>query len=299
MPRPVWRGHISFGLVHIPVNLYNAERRADLELHMIDSRDKARVRYERVNADTGVEVPWDSIVKGYEYSDGQYVILNDEELKRAAPEATRSIDIESFVKLEEIDPIYFDKPYYLEPGKGADKGYVLLRNSMREAGRVGIAKVVIRTRQYMAALSPRDNLLVLDLLRYKQEIHIPANLTKGHGVTPQELKIAGTLIESMADHWRPERYHDEYRESLMKWIEHKVKSGEMHHPAEPTKDEPEAPAPINFMEALKKSLGERGSRSAPSAAASRSKKPAAKSKRASSKPAARSGRKVVARRKAG
>jgi DNA end-binding protein Ku len=327
MPRPVWRGHISFGLVHIPVNLYNAERRTDLQLHMIDSRDKSRVRYERVNADTGAEVPWDSIVKGYEYSDGQYVILNDEELKRAAPEATRSIDIEAFVKVEEIDPIYFDKPYYLEPGKGAEKGYVLLRTAMREAGKVGIARVVIRTRQYMAALSARDELLVLDLLRYRQEIlptdelNIPKNLTRGHGVTNQELKIAGTLIDSMSDAWRPEKYHDEYREQLMKWIEQKVKSGDMHHPAEETSDEPEAPAPINFMEALKRSLGEKAGKPSSPSGAGRKAAPRARSgggksgkrapartgaraavrsgARAGARSGVRGGKKVAARRKAG
>lgn len=261
MPRPVWKGHISFGLVNVPVNLYPAEQRTDLQLHMIDSRDNSRVRYERVNEDTGEEVPWDSVVRGFEYSDGNYVILSEEELKRAAPEATKTVEIQSFVKSDEIDPIFFDTPYYLEAGKAGEKGYVLLREAMKDSGRVGIAKVVIRTRQYIAALSARGEVMMLELLRYPQEIrstkelNVPTGTAKSHGVSAQELKIARTLIDAMAAEWKPNEYHDSYREQLMKWIEKKVASGHMKKPLElPEEKEEPATGPINFMDVLKKSL---------------------------------------------
>jgi DNA end-binding protein Ku len=264
MPRPVWKGHIGFGLVHVPVVLYPAEERTDLQLHMLDSRDNARVRYERVNAETGAEVPWNTIVKGYEYTNGNYVIMTEEELKRAVPEATRTVEIQSFVKEEQIDPVYFDKPYYLEPAKGADKGYVLLREAMKEAGLVGIAQVVIRTRQYVAALMARGDVLVLNLLRYAQEVRktnelkVPKGGAKSHGITAQEMKVARTLIDAMETAWNPEKFHDEYRAELMRWIHKRVKAGELEHPPELPEEPKEDKSPLNFMEALRKSLAATG-----------------------------------------
>ena len=259
MPRSLWSGSLSFGLVNVPVMLYSAENRTDLQLHMVDSRDHSRIRYERVNAETGEEVPWNMVVRGYEYSDGNYVILGDEELKRAAPEATRSIDIETFVDPGEIDPVYFDKPYYLEPVKGGEKGYVLLRQVLEETGLVGITKVVIRTRQYNAMLAPMKNVLLLDLLRYQQEIrspddlNIPVALPRKQAISHQELKIARMLVENMKGEWQPEKYHDEYREALLKWIHKRAKSGKVEElPELPEEEEP--PAPINFMELLQKSI---------------------------------------------
>ncbi len=261
MPRPIWKGHISFGLVNVPVVLYSAERRTDLQLHMVDSRDHSRIRYERVNSDTGDEVPWNMIVRGYEHSDGNYVILGEEELKRAAPEATRTIEIERFVDPKEIDTVYFDKPYYLEPGKGAEKGYVLLRRVLEDSGLVGITKVVIRTRQYNAMLAPMGKALLLNLLRYHQEIRgiddidVPTSVPKKQSISPQEMKIATMLVESMKGKWQPEEYHDEYRDALMKWIDKRVKSGDVEVATNmPDDDEGDAPAPINFMELLQKSL---------------------------------------------
>ena len=263
--RAVWKGDISFGLVNVPVTLYSAEQRSDIQLHMIDSRDYTRVRYERVNAETGDEVPWDQIVKGYEY-DGSYVVLNKDELKQAAPEATQTIEIDAFVDLQEIDHMYFDKPYFLEPGKKGRKGYTLLREALQETGRAGIARVVIRTRQYMAALVPRGNLLLLNLLRFSQELRSPSDLdlpgtADEEGVTSQERKMARTLVKSMEQEWQPEQYHDEYRDALMKWIEQKIESGELHQPAESEETgstEKHAPPPINMMEALKKSVEQTG-----------------------------------------
>jgi DNA end-binding protein Ku len=256
--RAIWKGHISFGLVSVPVSLYPAEQRTDLQLHMIDSRNRARVRYERVNAETGEEVPWDQIVKAFEYDDGNYVVLDKEEMKKAAPEASKSVDITSFVDLDEIDPIYFDRPYFLEPGKKGDKGYALLRETLKETGKAGIAEVVIRTRQYVAAMIPRGDALLLILLRYQQELRDAGDLAlpgspEDLGVSEKELKMARTLVEAMESEWDPSEHHDEYRKRLMEWIESKIESGEIHRSPE-AKEAAPAPEPINIMDALKKSV---------------------------------------------
>ena len=168
MARPIWTGYISFGLVNIPVSLFAAEERNDLSLKMVDSRNNSGIRYERVNEVTGKEVPWDQIVKGYEYKDGQFILLDDATLKSIAPEVTKSIDIENFVLAGEIAPQYFEKPYYLVPTKQSSKAYALLREALKDSNRVAIAKVVIRTRQYVAAISAKEKALVLDLLRFHQ-----------------------------------------------------------------------------------------------------------------------------------
>jgi len=258
--RAIWKGHISFGLVSVPVRLYSAEQKADLQLHLIDSKNYSRIRYERVNAETGEEVPWDRAVKGYEYDDGNYVVLGKDELKQAAPEATRSIDIEEFVDLADIDPLFFDKPYFLEPdGRGA-KAYALLREAMRESGRAGIARVVIRTRQYVAAMIPRGDGLVLNLLRYQQELRsieeldLPGDLEEV-GVKKTELKMARDLVKSMSGEWDPASYHDEYRERVMAWIEERIAAGEVEQApdVQPAAERDEL-APINLMDALKQSL---------------------------------------------
>lgn len=262
--RPIWKGHITFGLVNVPVTLYPAENRTDLHLHMIDSRNFQRVRYERVNAETGQEVPWDQIVKGYEYSDGSYVVVDDEDLKRAAPEATKTVDIEAFVDLAEIDLTYFDKPYFLEPGKNGVKGYVLLRETLKQTGKAGIARVVIRTRQYLAAMVARNDALILNLLRYPQELRsaadldLPGSLSEV-GVKKPELNMAKTLVDSMTQKWDPSQYHDEYREALMSYIDKKIASGDVSESPEYAEDEEDAPEPINIMEALKRSVAHAGS----------------------------------------
>lgn len=277
MARPIWKGHISFGLVNIPVTLHSAEQRTDLQFHMLDSRDNSRIRYERVNAETGEEVPWNEIVRGYEYSEGNFVVVGDEELKRAAPEATRSIDIEGFVGLGDIPFIYFDKPYYVAPASGGEKGYALLREVLKATERVGIARVVIRTRQYIAALIPMRDVLVLNLLRYDQELRpvsdlaLPKAGSKAAGVSPAELKAARVLIETMSSEWDPKAYHDEYRDTLRKWIEKKAAAGgALPAPEEP--EEEEAPTPINFMELLQKSLEQAGGKSSKQSGGARSKK---------------------------
>ena len=167
MARPIWKGHISFGLINIPVTLYPAEQRSELHFNLIDDRNKARVRYQRVNERTGEEVPWDNIVKGYEYEENEYVLLGDADFKQADVKATQTVELEDFVTAEEINGIYFDKPYYLVPSKAGIKGYVLLRETLKKTKKMGIARVVIRTREYVAALFPKGRGLVLDLLRYE------------------------------------------------------------------------------------------------------------------------------------
>jgi len=170
MARPVWKGHISFGLVNVPIVLYSAERRADISFQLIDSRNAARVRYERVNEETGEEVPWDRVVKGFEYEDGNYVLLSEGELENASAELTRTIEIEQFVDLANIGIRFFDRPYILAPASKGEKGYVLLREAISKAGKAGIARVVIRARQYLAAVVVENDALVLELLRYAQEL---------------------------------------------------------------------------------------------------------------------------------
>src|SRR5688572_8272616 len=232
MSRPIWKGHISFGLVNVPVVLYSAERRSDLSFRLIDSRNSARVRYERVNEETGEEVPWDKIVKGYEYEEGNYVLLSDEELEHASAEMTRTIEIEEFVDLKAIDVRFFDKPYVLVPGNKGEKGYVLLREAISAAGKAGIARVVIRARQYLAAVLPQGEALVLELLRYPQELadvsefDLPGKDLREHGVQKKEIDLATKLIGGMTAKWNSSKYHDEYRDVLLKLIQRKVDAGQ-------------------------------------------------------------------------
>ena len=266
MPRPTWKGQIAFGLVNVPVTVYTAERRADVSFHLIDSRNAARVRYERVNEETGKEVPWDAIVKGYEYDKGNYVLFSEKELESASPELTRTIEIEQFVDFSEIQAVYLDRPYYVVPSKGGEKGYILLREAMKKSGKVGIAQVVIRTRQYLAALKAEENALVLLLLRFAQEIvpldefDVPGRELKKYKITQKEIDLAGQLIDGMTQDWDPKSYHDEYRDALMKLIDKKVSSGKTEEIAQPEEIEEEQAETINFMDVLKESLEKKGSR---------------------------------------
>ena len=262
MPRGLWKGAISFGLVNVPVELYLAHKRsAELDLTMLDKRDLAPVGYQRVNKASGKEVPWEDVVKGYEYEDDKYVVLSEEDFRRANPEATKTVDIVAFVELAEIAPIYFETPYYLGPGKRGEKAYALLRDAMAKAGKAGIATVVIRTKQYLAALIPRDEALVLNTLRYHKELKKPEDLEipqklKGVKVTSKELEMALRLIEDMADKWQPEKYHDTYHEDLLKRIEQKVKAGQTEEITEPEKEAKAAKGAevIDLMSLLKKSV---------------------------------------------
>jgi DNA end-binding protein Ku len=266
MPLPIWKGHVSFGLVSVPVSLFSAERRGDVHFHLIDSRDVARVRYQRINSETGEEVPWDKIVKGYEYADGNYVLLSEKELEAASGELSHSIDIQQFVDVEQIRPMYFDKPYYLAPSKLGEKGYVLLREAMTQTGKVGIALVAIRTRQYLSALVPEGNLLMLELLRFQQELRDPSELDipgddlRDYDISTKEVQLARQLVDGMTSAWDPDQFQDKTRESLLELIERKVKQGKteaIEEPEEAAAAEDQGKT-INFIQALKKSVAQSG-----------------------------------------
>jgi DNA end-binding protein Ku len=260
MSRPIWKGHISFGLVNVPVILMSAERRVDLSFRMIDSRNSARIRYERVNEETGEEVPWDKIVKGYEYDDGNYVLLSEEELQNASPELTKTIEIEQFVDLKDIDIRYFDRPYMLVPDKKGEKGYVLLREAIAASGKAGIAKVVIRGRQHLAALIAQGDAMVLELLRFHQELielsdfELPSRELREYGVQKKEIELATKLIAGMTVTWNASKFHDEYRDALMKLVERKIKSGQTEAIEEVEQDEVPVSQTLNFMDVLKRSV---------------------------------------------
>lgn len=294
MARPIWNGTISFGLLNVPVQLYSGERTVDLHFRMLDSRDKSPVRYERVNSETGEEVPWKEIVKGFEYSKGSYVVLAEEDIRKAAPASTETVEIEAFVQRDEIDPMFFEKPYYLVPAKKAEKGYVLLREVLAKTGKVGVARVVIRTRQYLAALSPRGVALMLDLMRFPQEIvtadefTLPTGNSKSYRVTPQELGMATQLIESMTKQWKPDDYQDQFRAQLRKIIDEQI-ARQTGKKVRAHKKEEAAPAEattnvVDFMELLKRSLDQGGRKEGKSRAARASshksaRKPAVKERR--------------------
>ena len=229
--RALWKGSINFGLVNIPVALYPAETSSSLDLDLLDKRDFAPIKYQRINKQTGEEVPWNQIVKGYEYEKGEYVTLTDEELRSANVEATQSIDILDFVEAAEISPMYFDRPYYLEPLKNGRRAYMLLRDVLAKSNKVAIARVVIRTREHLAAVMPQGSVLILNLLRFNHELRdrsgldIPHANSKGRAISASEIKMAERLIDAMSGAWDPAKYHDEYREDLEKLIEKKIKSG--------------------------------------------------------------------------
>ena len=295
MARGLWKGAISFGLVNVPVELYSAQKRsAELDLTMLDKRDMAPVGYKRVNKATGKDVPWEDIVKGYEYEDDKYVVLSEEDFRRANPEASKTVDIMAFVDLADIAPQYFETPYLLAPGKRGEKAYALLRDAMAKAGKAGIATVVIRTKAYLAALVPQGEALILNTLRYHKElkqaddIDLPEKL-KGAKVSAKEIDMALRLIEDMADEWKPERYHDTYHEDLLKRIEEKIKAGQTEEITEPEKEEKAAKGAdvIDLMSLLRKSVegGKKGAAKERAAANDDEKeeKPAHKPKRAARK----------------
>lgn len=238
MPHAIWRGSVSFGLVTIPVTIFPAEERRDLAFRMLDGRDMTPVKQLRVNARTGEEVPWDDIVKGYELEEGRFILVAEEDFRAADVEATQTIDVIAAVCAEEIDPAYFDKPYYLEPSRAGRKAYALLRETLERAGRVALAKVVIRTRQHLAALVPNGPLLMLEILRYPHELRstetldLPGDVAEA-GVTDDEIAIATQLVETISRPFDPaaEEYRDTYRDALLDLIRRKAEGGEIAEPA--------------------------------------------------------------------
>jgi DNA end-binding protein Ku len=269
--RVVWKGAITFGLVHIPVSLYPGSTSSTLDFDLLDKRDFAPVGYQRVNKRTGKEVAPDQIVKGYEYAKGEYVVVSDADFEQANVKATQTVELQAFVAASEIAPCYFDTPYYLEPGKRAGKGYALLRETLRKTGRVGVATVVLRARQHLALVMPVGRLLVLNTLRFADEIRptsgldLPPVNPKTAGVSSKELGLAERLVEDMTEAWRPDAYQDTYRDDLLARIERKVKSGQTHEVGGDAQREPprRGAQVIDLMAALKKSLDGKGGRSAP------------------------------------
>lgn len=227
----MWKGAIAFGLVNIPVGLTSAEDRTETGLHMVDSKNNARIRYQKVNAETGEEVPWERLVKGFEHEEGHFVFLDESELEGIKPKLTKTIEITQFVKLEDIEPLLFEKPYYLEPEKRGKKAYALLRETMRETGMAGISRVVVRTKEYLCAMFVRDEVIVLMALRFPDEIRSPKKLDLPETSDPQyqpgkkEMELAKRLVEDMTEEWKPEDHHDEYQAALLEYIDKKLAQG--------------------------------------------------------------------------
>jgi DNA end-binding protein Ku len=227
MPRAIWSGAISFGLVNIPVKLYSAVSKKTVRFHQLDREDNQRIQQKRVNPRTGEEVPYENLVKGYELSPERYVIITPEELEGLEPQKTRTIDIEDFVELSEIDPIYYDHPYYLVPDKGAAKAYRLLLDAMGDAGKVAIARVVIRSKENLVAIRPLDGVLTMETMLFADEV-IPSEgieeiPTDGDVKTSaRELEMAKQLIDSLTAEFEPGKYRDEYRERVLDMIERKA-----------------------------------------------------------------------------
>jgi DNA end-binding protein Ku len=255
MPRAIWSGAISFGLVNVPVKLYSATSPKTVRFHQIASKTGTRIRQQRVDPSTGEEVPFEEIVKGYELSPDRYVLISPEELEALDPKATKTIDIEEFVKLEDIDPIYYDHSYYLAPAAGGAKAYRLLLDAMREEGKVGIGRIVLRTKQQLCALRPTGDVLTLSTMLFGDEVVSPDKLDELDAVeeaeaSDRELRMAEQLIESLSADFDPSKFHDDYRERVLSLIERKAAGEEIA--VQPQVEEP-SPAP-DLMAALEASL---------------------------------------------
>ena len=256
MPRPIWSGAISFGLVNVPVKLMGAVSPKDVRFNQLEAGTGARIKQKRVSAETGEEVPFDQIVKGYEISPDNYVVIEPQELEALDPKATRSIEIEDFVDLDQIDPLYFERPYYLVPDKGGAKAYALLLEAMKESQKVGIARLVLRTKQYLAAIRPLGDALVLETLLYPDEVTLPDDVEglprDDVEIQDRELKIARQLIESLSTEFEPENYRDEYRERVLELIEQKAEGKQIV--TQPATEEPTKV--VDLMAALEASLAQ-------------------------------------------
>lgn len=272
MARSIWKGSITFGLVSIPVELFPAEDRKEFKLSMLDKRDFSPVGYKRYSKTSGKDVEWKGIVKGYEYEKDQYVVLSEEDFKRANVKANRTIEIQSFVEEQEISPEYFDSPYYLVPADRGEKVYALLRETLRSTERVGIAQFVMRSKQHLAAVKVVDRALMLFTLRYANELRgtggfeLPAAGLKEARVTTKEIDLAKRLIDDMTDKWKPESFVDTYHEDLMKRIKEKIKKGQTQEITKPSDDDDEAPRASNVIDLaslLQKSISGGSSKAKP------------------------------------
>lgn len=260
MARALWKGAISLGLVTIPVSLFPAKTtESDVKFNLLDRRDMRPVHNRRQD-DTGHEVPWEEVVKGYEYAPGEYVVVSEEELKSAMPETTQSIDIIHFVDGAEIDSTYYDTPYYTEPSKVGRKAYGLLRETLRQTGLVGVAKIVVRTRQHLCALRVDGSMLLVQILRWPYQLRsaaefdLPGEDMKSLSVSDAEINMAKQLVEAMTAKWEPEQYKDTYREEVLKIIDQKVQTGQVTTVSETAEEAPAEGKVVDIMSLLKRSV---------------------------------------------
>jgi DNA end-binding protein Ku len=251
--RSIWKGAISFGLVTIPVKLYSATEAKDVTFHQVRRSDGSRIKYKRVAATDGEEVSYGDIAKGYELSSGETVVLTDEDFQNLPLTTSRAIDVLQFVPLEEVDPIYFEKSYYLEPDKAGTKPYVLLRDALEQSGKVAVVKIALRNRESLATLRVRDGVFVLETMLWPDEVRVPdfGFLQDDVEVRPQELAMAGSLIETLSGEFEPSQYKDDYREALQAVIEAKVEGREVVQPAQ---DQPTSGTVVDLMAALRASV---------------------------------------------
>jgi DNA end-binding protein Ku len=292
MARAIWSGAISFGLVNIPVRLYSAVSRKTVRFHQLDSADNGRIQQKRVNPRTGEEVPYENLVKGYEIGPDTYVVIDPDELDSLAPEKTRTIDIEDFVDIDQIDPIFYDHPYYLAPGTGAEKAYKLLLDAMNESGKVAIARVVLRSKENLVAIRPRDGVMTMETLLFADEVIPPDSLddmpdSLGKKTTKRELDMAQQLIDSLSGDFEPEKYRDEYRDRVLDLIERKAQGEEIvveEQPEEPKKV-PDLMAALEASIAQSKSQG--GGKKKKAAASANGSKSGSKSRSSSRKKTAK------------
>lgn len=267
MAKSIWKGELSFGLVSIPVSLVSVEEKNDLRFHLLDSKTKSRVRYQRVSEETGKEVPWNDIVKGYEYEKDSYIIVDEQAFAKASPDLFKSIDIDEFVDLKDIDNLYYSKPYYLQPESKNKKAYVLLREALKNMNKVGVAKVIIRTKESLSLIIPHDHALLLylihfaDEIREEDEINVPKDDIKTYKIATKEIKMAESLIKDMSTKWKPEKYHNDYRETMQKWLDQQM--------AKQVKGRKKAPrtaandSVVDFISLLKESMNKKNTKSKP------------------------------------
>ena len=253
MARALWKGSISFGLVNIPIELHTAVRDHRPRFRMLHAKDRSPVRFQRVCVKDGHPVAWEDLVKGYEYAKGRFVVLTKEDFQAAALEKTRTVDIIDFVKAEEIDDRFFETPYYVLPSKGGERAYALLREAIRTSGRTGIAKIILRETQHLAALEVIGDALVLTMMRFADELAdiFAYDFPDASAVRKQELEMARTLVESLAAEWQPDKYTDDYRDNLMKVIRAKMKGKTVKLEAA---EEPQSAEVVDLMERLRQSL---------------------------------------------
>ncbi|KTD40427.1 Ku protein [Legionella parisiensis] len=266
MPKSIWKGEISFGLVSIPVSLYSIEEQDELKFHLLDKKTKSRVHYQRISEKTGKEVPWDQVVKGFEFEKDRYIIVDEKKFEKASQDLFKAINIEEFVDFQEIDSLYLIKPYYLIPESKNKKAYVLLRESLKKTNKAGVAKVIIRTKESICLILPHHHALLLYLIHFKDEIReekemdVPKEDFKNYKVSQSEIKMAVTLIDEMTTKWQPEKYHNEYRDALKKWLDQQIAKQPVIKEEEDTEVVNENSADVvDFISLLKESMQKRTS----------------------------------------